>query len=198
MLQSESQDLAQGVDAHGSHTSLNIQAGPPSYGSPGSSQQQQQPQCSDELGSSSLARKCVAAFDPGLADDVSQEQIDASDPQSSREGSQRFNLQGSDRDDREQQHAGTAGRGVQGQGAVGARDAAEPEHVGPALQELLVSAMQPLLSLELLCFRLAFMGVYHGAAWLVPIVETLLCAGKAGQGSRCTSEKAEAQGQLAC
>ena len=143
MLQIESQDQAQGVDADGSHTSLNIQAGPPSYGSPGSSQQQQQQQqCSDELGSSSLARKRVAAFDPGLADDVSQEQIDASDPHSSPQDSWRqesYNLQGSHREDRGQQHAGFGGRCGQGQGAVGAREAAEPELVGPALQELLVS-----------------------------------------------------------
>ena len=155
MLQTESQHQAQGVDAHGLHTSLNIQAGPPSYGSPGSNQQQQHQQCSDELGSSSLARKRAAALDPRLADDVSQEQMDACDPQSSQEGSRRqksFNLQGSHREDREQQHAGTAGRCGQGQGPVGTGEAAEPEHVGPALQELLVSALQPWLSLELLCF----------------------------------------------
>ena len=123
------------METHGSHTSFTQQAGPPSFGTSGSTQQQRNRLLATAPRSSSRASKLAVGFDPYARHEVSQDQVGALEPQSSQEGSQKAvhrSLRGSDGED---QAAGS----VQEQQLVRRRVVAPGDDVSSSLQEVLVS-----------------------------------------------------------
>jgi len=135
LLQPGSHAQPQEMETHGSHSSFTQQAGPPSFGTSGSTQQQRNHLHATAPGSSSRAQELASGFDTYARHEVSQDQVDASEPQSSEEGSQRAvhkSLRGSDEED---QAAGS----VQGQQLVRRRVVAPGDDVSSSLQEVLVS-----------------------------------------------------------
>lgn len=134
-LQPGSHAQPQEMETHGSHTSFTQQAGPPSFGTSGSTQQQRNRLLATAPRSSSRASKLAVGFDPYARHEVSQDQVGALEPQSSQEGSQKAvhrSLRGSDGED---QAAGS----VQEQQLVRRRVVAPGDDVSSSLQEVLVS-----------------------------------------------------------
>ena len=135
LLQPDSHAPHQEMETHGSHTSFTQHAGPPSFGTSGSTQQQRNRLHATQPGSSNCAQELASGFDTYGCHEVSQGEVDASEPQSSQEGSQRpvdKRLHGSDR---EEQGAGC----VQGQQLVHRRVVAPSDDISSSLQEVLVS-----------------------------------------------------------
>ncbi|KAA6421284.1 MAG: hypothetical protein FRX49_08770 [Trebouxia sp. A1-2] len=133
-LQPGSHAQPQEMETHGSHTSFTQQAGPPSFGTSGSTQQQRNRLLATAPRSSSRASKLAVGFDPYARHEVSQDQVGALEPQSSQEGSQKAvhrSLRGSDGED---QAAGS----VQEQQLVRRRVVAPGDDVSSSLQEVLV------------------------------------------------------------
>ncbi len=133
LLQPDSHASRQEMETHGSHTSFTQHAGPPSFGTSGSSQQQRNH--ATQHGSTNCAKELASGFDTYGRHEVSQGEVDASQPQSSQEGSQRAvdkRLRGSDT---EEQGAGC----VPGQQLVRRRVVAPGADVSSSLQDVLVS-----------------------------------------------------------
>jgi len=135
LLQPGSHAQPQEMETHGSHTSFTQQAGPPSFGTSGSTQQQRKRLHATEPGSSNPAQELASGFDTYARHEVSQDQVDAPEPQSSQEGSQRAVHKGLRGSDGEEQAAGS----VQGQQLVRRRVVAAGDDVSSSLQEVLVS-----------------------------------------------------------
>ena len=135
LLQPDSHAPPQEMETHGSHTSFTQHAGPPSFGTSGSTQQQRNHLRATQHGSTNCVKELASGFDTYGRHEVSQGEVDASEPQSSEEGSQRAvhkSLRGSDEED---QAAGS----VQGQQLVRRRVVAPGDDVSSSLQEVLVS-----------------------------------------------------------
>lgn len=135
LLQPDSLAPPQEMETHGSHTSFTQHAGPPSFGTYGSTQQQRNHLRATQHGSTNCVKELASGFDTYGRHEVSQGEVDASEPQSSQEGSQRAvdkSLRGSDR---EEQAAGCE----QGQQLVRRRVVSQGDDVSSSLQEVLVS-----------------------------------------------------------
>ena len=136
LLQPDSHAPRQEMETHGSHTSFQ-HAGPPSFGTSGSTQQQRNRLHATQPGSSNCAQELASGFDTYSRHEVSQGEVDASEPQSSQEGLQRpvdKRLRGSDR---EEQGAGCVQD--QQEQLVRRRVVAPGDDVSSCLQEVLVS-----------------------------------------------------------
>ena len=87
LLQPDSHAPPQEMETHGSHTSFTQHADPPSFGTSGSIQQQCNHLHATQHGSSNCAKELASGFDAYGRQKVSQGEVDASEPQSSQEGS---------------------------------------------------------------------------------------------------------------
>ncbi|KAL0023934.1 hypothetical protein WJX77_001603 [Trebouxia sp. C0004] len=137
LLQPGSHAPPQEMETHGSHISFSQQAGPPSFGTSGSTQQQSTRLHATQPGSSNRAQELPSCFNTYARHEISQHQVEASEPQSSQEGSRsqlavHKRLRSSDREE-------LAAGSVQGQRRMRRRIAAPGDNVSSSLQEVLVT-----------------------------------------------------------